>query len=112
MRYSSNRARTGKPGDATQRESRDALHALTILLDDIANALTKRERGRIERLMRDPLATHVPRAIREELLAIARNPDGFRAPIRFLRFRHLMMQLDAAGEGLPGVQMELPLDER
>ena len=94
---------------SAEREARDALHRLTLLLDDIAGALVRREADRLRALLAEPMASHLPRQIREELAFVVHQPAGFRAPIRFLRFRHRMLQLDAAGEGLPRPQLELSL---
>lgn len=66
---------------------------------------------RITALLRKRTATHLPREVREELLAISRmSRESLRAPIRFLRFQHRMMQLAAGGEALLTAQTELALD--
>ena len=90
--------------------ARVELAVLIAYLDEIVGAVDRRERRRIPDLLDDALATHLPRDVREELRMFAAQPDsGFRAPIRFLRFRFRMMQLASGEEPFDGPQLELDL---
>ena len=80
-------------------------------LDEIEAAVLGRQALRITALLRKRTATHLPREVREELLALSRAPrESLRAPVRFLQFQHRMIQLERAGEPLPTAQTELHLD--
>ena len=64
-------------------------------------------------LLRKRVATHLPRDVREELLALAHAPRAsLRAPVQFLRFQHRMIELSRGGERLLTAQTELRLDAR
>jgi hypothetical protein len=90
--------------------ARVELAVLIAYLDEIVGAVDGRERQQIPDLLDDALATHLPRDVREELAMFAAQRDGgFRAPIRFLRFRFRMMQLAAGEEPFDGPQLELDL---
>jgi hypothetical protein len=90
--------------------SRVELAVLIAYLDEIVNAVDQRERRAIPLLLDDAMATHLPRDVREELAMFAAQRDGgFRAPIRFLRFRFRMFQLSAGDEPLDDPQLELDL---
>ena len=90
--------------------SRVELAVLVAYLDEIVSAIDRRERQAIAPLLDDAMATHLPRAVREELAMFAAQPDGgFRAPIRFLRFRFRMLQLAAGEESFEDPQLELDL---
>lgn len=90
--------------------SRVELAVLTAYLDEIVSAVDRRARDEIPALLADAMATHLPREVREELAMFARKPlAGFRAPIRFLRFRFRMFQLASAEEPLEEPQLELDL---
>jgi len=80
-------------------------------LEEIETAVLERQALRITALLRKRTATHLPREVREELLALSRAPrESLRAPVQFLQFQHRMMQLALAGEPLPTAQTELHLD--
>ena len=90
--------------------SRVELAVLIAYLDEIVSAIDRRERRAIQPLLDDALSTHLPREVREELAMFAAQRDGgFRAPIRFLRFRFRMLQLAAADEPFDDPQLELDL---
>jgi len=86
------------------------LAVLIAYLDEIVSAIDRRERVAIPPLLGDAMATHLPREVREELaMFAAQRQGGFRAPIRFLRFRFRMLQLAAAEEPFDDPQLELDL---
>jgi hypothetical protein len=87
------------------------LAVLIAFLDEIVEAIDSRDRAAIAPLLEDPLATHLPREVREELALFAAQRGGFRAPIRFLRFRFRMQQLAVAEEPFEGPQLELDLGQ-
>jgi hypothetical protein len=89
--------------------SRVELAVLIAYLDEIVRAVDARDRAAISPLLEDALATHLPREVREELSMFAAQRGGFRAPIRFLRFRFRMLQLSAADEPFDDPQLELEL---
>ena len=92
--------------DASQVE----LAILLAYLDEIVSAVDRRDRASIPPLLADAMATHLPRDVREELAMFAARPSGgFRAPIRFLRFRFRMLQLAAGEEPFEDPQLELDL---
>ena len=70
----------------------------------------RRDAMRVTALLRKRTATHMPRAVREELLFLSRAPrDSLRAPVQFLRFQHRMTELARGGERLPTAQTQLDL---
>jgi hypothetical protein len=86
------------------------LAVLIAYLDEIVHAIDRRERAEIPPLLRDAMATHLPREVREELSMFSgQRHGGFRAPIRFLRFRFRMLQLAAGEEPFDDPQLELDL---
>ena len=90
--------------------SRVELAVLIAFLDEIVSAVDRRARAEIPELLADAMATHLPREVREELAMFGAKPSsGFRAPIRFLRFRFRMLQLAAGEEQLEAPQLELDL---
>jgi hypothetical protein len=98
---------------ATRRRSIDPLAGFRAYLDEIEQAVLRRDAMRITALLRKRTATHLPREVREELLFLARAPGGsLRAPVHFLRFQHRMTQLALGGEHLPTAQTELRLEPR
>ena len=71
----------------------------------------RRDAMQVTALLRKRTATHLPRAVREELLLLSRAPrDSLRAPVQFLRFQHRMSELARGGERLPTAQTELELE--
>jgi len=88
------------------------LSSFLAYLEEIEAAVLGRQALRITALLRKRTATHLPREVREELLALSRTPrDSLRAPVRFLQFQHRMIQLERAGEPLLTAQTELHLDQ-
>lgn len=89
----------------------DPLARFLAYLEEIEQALVRRDALRVTALLRKRTATHMPREVREELLMISRaSRDSLRAPIQFLRFQHRMRQLALGGERLLTAQQELELD--
>jgi hypothetical protein len=96
---------------ARNRRGVNALRSFLGYLEEIEEALLRRDAMRVTALMRKRTATHLPRDVREELLLLSRTPrDSLRAPIRFLRFQHRMRELARGGEALPTAQTELQLE--
>lgn len=96
---------------ARNRRGVNALRGFLHYLEEIEDALLRRDAMRVTALMRKRTATHLPRDVREELLVLSRAPrDSLRAPIRFLRFQHRMRELARGGEALPTAQTELHLE--
>jgi hypothetical protein len=96
---------------ARNRRGVNALRSFLHYLEEIEEALLRRDAMRVTALMRKRTATHLPREVREELLLLSRAPrDSLRAPIRFLRFQHRMRELAHGGEALPTAQTELHLE--
>src|SRR6185369_7607910 len=96
---------------ARNRRGVNALRSFLGYLEEIEEALLRRDAMRVTALMRKRTATHLPREVREELLVLSRAPrDSLRAPIRFLRFQHRMRELARGGEALPTAQTELHLE--
>src|SRR4051812_8399273 len=86
------------------------LAVLVAYLDEIVHAVDARDRDRVAMLLDETIATHLPREVREELSLFAgQNANGFRAPIRFLRFRYRMLQLQSGEEPLGEIQLDLGL---
>jgi hypothetical protein len=93
------------------RRRTDPLASFLAYLEEIEHAVLAREALRITALLRKRTATHLPREVREELLALSRAPrESLRAPVRFLQFQHRMTQVALAGEPLPTAQTELGLE--
>jgi hypothetical protein len=91
----------------------DALGKFLGYLDEIERAVMRRDALGITALLRKRTATHLPREVREELLLLSRaSRESLRAPVRFLRFQHRMMELAKGGEPLPTAQTELRLEDR
>jgi hypothetical protein len=96
-----------------RRRDSDPLTTFLRYLAELEHAVLGRDAMHITSLLRKRTATHLPRAVREELLALSRmSRDTLRAPVQFLRFQHRMTQLAAGGEGLPTAQTELRLEPR
>jgi hypothetical protein len=97
--------------DLHELQTSRELAVLVAYLDEIVDAVDARNRDAIGPLLADPLATHLPREVREELAMFAAQRGGFRAPIRFLRFRFRMQQVAASEEPFDGPQLELALGQ-
>jgi hypothetical protein len=96
---------------APARRNTDPLASFLHYVEEIEHAVLSRDAMRITALLRKRTAMHLPRPVREELLAVSRMPrESLRAPVQFLRFQHRMLQLAAVGEGLPTAQLELKLE--
>jgi hypothetical protein len=94
-----------------RRRDADPLTQFRLYLDEIEEAVLQRDALSITALLRKRTATHLPRSVREELLAISRmSRTALRAPIRFLRFQHRMAELAVGGERLLTAQTELLFD--
>jgi hypothetical protein len=103
----------GETSAARRRRESDPLANFLRYLGEIEQALMRRDAMGVTALLRKRTATHLPREVREELLALSRMPrESLRAPIQFLRFQHRMTQLAAGGERLPTAQTELRLESR
>lgn len=93
------------------RRGDDKLARFLVYLREIEDALMRRDALQVTALLRKRTATHLPRAVREELLLLSRAPrDSLRAPVHFLRFQHRMTELARGGERLPTAQTELELE--
>lgn len=96
---------------ARRRRDADPLTQFRRYLEEIEEAVLQRDALSITALLRKRTATHLPRSVREELLAISRMSRAtLRAPVRFLRFQHRMAQLAVGGERLLTAQTELHFD--
>jgi hypothetical protein len=94
-----------------RRRDTDPLANFRRYLEEIEVAVVNRDAMGITSLLRKRTATHLPREVREELLALSRMPrESLRAPVQFLRFQHRMAELAAGGEKLLTAQTELRLD--
>lgn len=88
-------------------------------LESLCAALTARDASRIRQLLAHPLARALPRAVRDEAVAIAGGTyRGFVAPLQALRLYHqtahlLGVRADPAARSVRAMerrQMELPLE--
>ena len=96
---------------ARRQRPSTALRSFLEYLAEIESAVIRHDSLRVTALLRKRTATHLPRAIREELLLISRQPrESLRAPVQFLRFQHRMTQLSKTEGRLPTAQTELHLD--
>lgn len=94
-----------------RRRPSNTLRRFLEYLEDIERAVLRRDALRVTALLRKRTATHLPRAVREELLLISRQPrESLRAPVQFLRFQHRMAQLSKSEGRLPTAQTELQLE--
>ena len=70
-------------------------------VESLAAAMLRRDAGTIDHLLRAPSAHALPRAVREEILAIRRTlRHTMRAPLETLRYGYRLQQL-LAGDALP-----------
>ena len=101
------------PADLNDPEASSVeLGVLVAYLDEIVHAVDARDRERIPDLLAEPMATHLPREVREELVLFVRQGAGsFRAPIKFLRFRYRTLQLRAGEESTVAPQLDLGLGQ-
>lgn len=94
-----------------RRRADDPLSIFLAYLAEIEQTLLNRNWTQLATLLRKRRSSHLPREVREELMLLSRSSrTSFRAPVRFLRFQHRMLQLALAGEPMPMVQTELELD--
>ena len=94
-----------------RRRAANKLRPFLEYLEEIESAVLRRDSLRVTALLRKRTATHLPRAVREELLFISRQPrESLRAPVQFLRFQHRMTQLSKSEGRLPTAQHELRLE--
>lgn len=98
-------------GATRSRRGNNQLERFLAYLREIEQALMRRDAMQVTALLRKRTATHMPRAVREELLFLSRAPrDSLRAPVQFLRFQHRMTELARGGERLPTAQTQLELE--
>ena len=94
-----------------RRRDADPLAHFRRYLEEIEDALLQRDAMGVTSLLRKRTATHLPREVRDELLAISRmSRNSLRAPVQFLRFQHRMAHLAAGGDRLLTAQTELQFD--
>jgi hypothetical protein len=94
-----------------RRHPSNTLRSFLEYLEEIERAVLRRDSLRVTALLRKRTATHLPRAVREELLFISRQPrESLRAPVQFLRFQHRMTQLSKTEGRVPTAQTELRLE--
>jgi hypothetical protein len=80
-------------------------------LDRLAAACVARDRDELDKLLRMRLSSHVPRAVLDELEFFRRSRAGnLRAPLKTMRYVHLMRQLATAEK--EKTQLALELRER
>ena len=80
-------------------------------LDRLAAACVARDRDELDKLLRMRLASHVPRAVLDELEYFRRSrAANLRAPLKTMRYVHLMRQLATAER--EKTQLALELRER
>ena len=80
-------------------------------LEAIDRALAQQDSMAVTALLRKRISTHLPREVREELIALVHAPRAsLRAPVRFMRFQHRMIELARGGEPMLTAQTELRLD--
>jgi hypothetical protein len=100
-----------RSGMARQRRESNSLEVFLQYLEEIESAVVSRDSLRVTALLRKRTATHLPRAVREELLMLSRAPrESLRAPVQFLRFQHRMTELSKSEPRLPTAQTELQLE--
>jgi hypothetical protein len=100
-----------RSGMARQRRESNSLTSFLEYLEEIETAVVNRDSLRVTALLRKRTATHLPRAVREELLMLSRaSRDSLRAPVQFLRFQHRMTALAKTEPRLPTAQTELQLE--
>ena len=100
-----------RSGMARQRRESNSLTTFLEYLEAIETAVVNRDSLRVTALLRKRTATHMPRAVREELLLLSRAPrESLRAPVQFLRFQYRMKQLAETDTRLPTAQTELQFE--
>ena len=78
-------------------------------LDRLSTACIDRDRELLEKLMRMRLASHLPRTILDEMEFFRRAKSlNMRAPLKLMRYVHLMKQLATT----PSDKTQLPLELR
>lgn len=81
-------------------------------LDALCQALAARDRNGIRRCLRHPLARALPRDVRAEAVAIARDRGrGSVTPARTLRFYYQTIQLLATSDDQPTASAPTPADQ-
>ena len=96
----SRRARAAQPAEGSAGISpADVLE----WLEAVRRAVARRDPGAVERLLARREAGLVSRVVREEALALARQPpQSFRAPVALLRLAYQIQRLAESGEAIPG----------
>ena len=86
---------------------------MLVYLDILCTALLARDAREIARLLKHPLASALPRRVREEALLIMKaGPGSVIAPVQALHFQHQTAHLLGIGGAAPArkdAQFELPL---
>ena len=84
--------------------------ALLRYLASLSDAVLARDQVAVHALLGRAIASHLPRAVREEAVAHSRLArSDLRAPIRLLRFQHRMTELIRLSPPIQGAQLELAL---
>jgi hypothetical protein len=84
--------------------------ALLRYLASLCDAVLARDQIAVQALLGRAVASHLPRAVREEAVAHSRlERTDLRAPIRLLRFQHRMTELVRLSPPVQGAQLELAL---
>jgi hypothetical protein len=66
-------------------------------LDRLADTCVQRDREQLDKLLRMRLASHLPRAVLDELEFFRRaKTENLRAPLKLMRYHHKMRQLATA----------------
>lgn len=77
-------------------------------LERLAAVCVSRDRDELDKLMRMRMSSHLPRAVLDELEFFRRAREGnLRAPLKTMRYVHLMRQLASAETERTQLQLEL-----
>jgi hypothetical protein len=77
-------------------------------LDRLVQAAVDRDRDQVEKLLRMRIASHLPRAVLDEMEYLRRAREAnLRAPLRLMRYHHQMHQLATAPTGKTQLALEL-----
>ena len=85
----------GRTADRPARDRAGWRERMLAYVDALYDAVQDRDEPEVRALLAQGDATHLPREVREEALALLPEPVGsLRAPIRLLRFEFVLTQLD------------------